>query len=194
MFKQIKSIGHKLNIGVMPIVSADLDYLCQVMIKGRLEISVHHQSKEYQDKLIPVKALINDWKSKYNFYCNWRPSSSTWRKSYIGYGKDMKPYDSDPQRAWDICISRWCPQILGGKIYKCPPLAYLPMQKEKFSIGPEWDSYLEYEGISVEATDEELHEFLNRKAESYCKMCPGHVELFKLENPIRGLTSLGNTV
>lgn len=151
-----------------------------------LEISVHHNSEEYQEKFKPVREMLMEWQEKYGINLNIRQSVDRWTRTYQGSGPDMQPYnDRKPEQSWQICRAKWCPQILDGKIYKCPQLAYLPMQLEKMGITQGWENYLMYKPIESDCTYKELEEFLSRKAEYYCNMCPASPELFQLESPLR---------
>ena len=105
----------------------------------RLEISVHHRSPEYAARAAEIQRVVADWQQRYRFPVRWRTSFARWERVYRGFAAEMQPYaDGNPRQSWQRCRSRWCPQILGGRIYKCPQIAYLPMQDEKFGLGPEW--------------------------------------------------------
>lgn len=164
---------------------------------GRLEISVHHGSPEYQAKLQPVRELVDAWKRKYRFYVHWRDSNTRWTRTYQGEGRSMRPYEHNrPRVSWEHCRSRWCPQIHEGKLWKCPQLAYLRMQLEKYGIAgePIWQSYLKYRPLEPLCSDEELCEFVSREDESVCSMCTAEPELFDLPLPLRTAGSSANAV
>ena len=106
---------------------------------------------------------------------------------YQGSGSDMEPFDDgDPRKSWKNCITRHCTQLFEGKLWKCPPLAYLKLQKEKYGerFSSSWDPYLKYEGLAPSASDAELAAFMARKAEPYCGMCPAQVHTFPVANPL----------
>lgn len=152
-----------------------------------LEISIHHNGEEYQEKFKPVEEMLLTWKDRYGINLNIRRSVDRWTRTYHGYGKEMRPYnDGNQRKSWEICRAKWCPQIHEGKIWKCPQMAYLPMQLEKVGLSehPEWATYLKYKPIGPDCTYEELEEFLNREDESCCKMCPAKYEYFNLSNPM----------
>ena len=152
-----------------------------------LEISVHHNSAEYQERLKPVTQLIKDWESTYKLHVNWRSSSSRWYRAYRGEGETMLPYsDNNPKQSWQICRSKWCPQIFDDKLWKCPQMAYLSMQARKYQFDKkkEWQPYLAYTPLDSNCSDKELHEFVNRQVESCCGMCPAKQELFSLPSPL----------
>lgn len=176
---QLVSNGFLLkNHPDLPKILSDVD--CS------LEISIHHNSEEYQEKFKPVRELVLNWEEKYGIRLNIRQSVDRWIRAYLGNGPDMQPYqDGNPRKSWEVCRSRWCPQIFEGQIYKCPQIAYLAMQLEKIGSKKGWEKYLEYKPISSDCTHEELKEFLNREDESCCNMCPANPELFQLQNPLR---------
>lgn len=152
-----------------------------------LEISVHHDSAEYQAKLDPVKQLVADWENAHALRVNWRTSSSRWKRAYKGHGATMMPYeDNQPEQSWKACGSKWCPQIHDGKLWKCPQMAYLSMQAQKHGLNEAWNPYLAYTPLEPTCTTEELREFVNRKSESCCGMCPANPELFQLPSPLKG--------
>ena len=155
----------------------------------RLEISVHHQSPEYQARLEPVRKLVASWETGHCLKVNWRESATQWRRTYQGFGREMRPFDDgDPQASWERCHSKWCPQIHDGKLWKCPQMAYLPMQAAKYGLEgvDEWKPYLAYTPLSAECSEVELREFLSRKAEPCCGACPAGKVLFELPLPLRG--------
>ena len=152
-----------------------------------LEISVHHDSAEYQAKLDPVKQLVADWENAHALRVNWRTSSSRWKRAYKGHGATMMPYeDNQPEQSWKACGSKWCPQIHDGQLWKCPQMAYLSMQAQKHGLNEAWNPYLASTPLEPTCTTEELREFVNRKSESCCGMCPANPELFELPSPLRG--------
>jgi Radical SAM superfamily len=154
----------------------------------RLEISVHHDSPEYQTRVAAVRTLVESWQKRHRLYVHWRDSNTRWTRTYRGEGASMRPYnDARPRESWEHCRSRWCPQIHAGKLWKCPQLAYLRMQLDKHGISgePEWQPYLGYRPLGPECTDAELREFVAREDELYCSMCAASPETFELPSPLR---------
>ena len=92
--------------------------------------------------------------------------------------------DGDPEASWQNCPAKWCLQLHEGKLWKCPAIAYLGMQDRKYGLGDEWKPYLTYEPLGPECTDAELREFVERRVEGVCGMCPVKVERIALVNPI----------
>lgn len=160
----------------------------------RLEISVHHQSREYQSLLEPVRKLVDGWQAHHKIHVHWRASNTRWTRTYRGDGSSMRPYrDENPRQSWEQCRARWCPQIHEGKLWKCPQLAYLRMQLVKFGLGdePEWKPYVNYRPLDPECSDAELREFVAREDEQYCTMCAATPELFQLPSPLRSVNTAG---
>lgn len=158
---------------------------------AELHISIHFDSMEYEARLEPIRSLMDQWKREFGVQVRWRPSESTWTRRYHGWGADMQPFtDGDPRSSWENCRARWCLQLHEGQLWKCPPLAYLPMQRQRHHIGPEWDPYLAYQPLSPSCTDEELAEFVAREDEACCAMCPAVPPPFFLTSPLVPLGEL----
>jgi hypothetical protein len=151
-----------------------------------LSLSIHHDSPKYREKLAAVRSLLDSWQAVYRFGLEWRESYSYWTRIYRGYGPDMQPYDDrDPAASYRNCWSKHSKQLYLGKIWKCPPLAYLHMQKEKYDIGPAWDKYLAYRPLEPTASCEEIERFLSLEAEHFCEMCPANPEGIEKPSPFK---------
>lgn len=152
----------------------------------KLIISIHHNSPEYLEKLQPVVDLVKQWQDIYDFEVTWRPSFDKWSRRYYGYGSEMKPYrDHNQRQSWVNCTAKYCVQLFDGKLWKCPPIAYLPMQHDKYKISDEWHPYLKYIPLEAEVSLSEISEFLSREDESICLMCPANPTVFTKPNPLR---------
>jgi len=161
--------------------------------KTLLSISIHHNSKEFQEKISKIQELIANWKTSYNFNVDWRKSYVHWTKIYLGYCEDMKPYeDGNPHMSWINCQSKHSKQLYLGKIWKCPPIAYLHMQKEKYKIGPEWDKYLSYIPLDSSDSFRKIKEFMLLESECYCNMCPSNPEIINKPFPLLNLEEIKN--
>ncbi len=147
-----------------------------------LDISIHHDSPEYLAKLQEAAKWVQDNGVK----MRWRESFRDWLRYYNGVGQDARPFhDEDPQSSWLACPSKWCFTIRDGLLCKCPMTAWLPMHVEKFGDGDgAWQPYLRYDGLSPNCTDAELEEFVSRRAESCCGMCPADPQPLKKANPL----------
>ena len=152
-----------------------------------LKISKHGTNTEYNKIWNSIVDQVQTWKKQYNIAVNFWQSDQVWFRLYKGFGNNIEPYDDrNPQESWNNCITgQDCWQLYEGNIYKCAPLAYLPMLSKKYKISNKWDYYLTYKPLTPDCTDEELEEFFNRKAESYCAMCPKQPQKFLRKNDPR---------
>jgi organic radical activating enzyme len=151
-------------------------------LKINLIITQHHQSKEYLEQLEQVIKFLKE--KQIPFYT--REATKYWSRRYKGFGPDVLPYeDHDSKTSWKVCQCKYCLQILDGKIYKCPTIAYLQVQKKRWpNISPKWDRYLAYKPLEHTATDQELEDFISKNHESICEMCPAELEQFDKSSPL----------
>lgn len=151
-----------------------------------ISLSQHSDDPVYNKLFEKAKDTLKQWQEEYGIETNVFDFHSFWMKTYHGYGNDMEPYeDNNPEESWNNCpTGQDCFQIHEGSIYKCSPLAYLPMQKNKVNLSSKWNFYLTYTPLSPDASDDEVLEFFSRKAEKYCSMCPASPELFKKPSPL----------
>ena len=127
---------------------------------------------------------MKDWITK-GAPVEMRPSVVHWLAQYKGFGDKMEPFeDNDPKSSWNACVSRLCVQLHQGKLWKCPALAYLPMQAEKYNLSEKWDPYLKYVPLEHTCDDKELKDFFTRREESFCSMCPATEQYFSPSNPL----------
>lgn len=152
-----------------------------------LSISIHSKSKEYLNKIKDNLNLCLKWKQELGIDVSLNTSHEVWTKIYKGYGENIMPFeDNDPENSWNNCfMGGTCFQLHEGKIWKCPPLTYLPLMAEKYNISEKWDPYLKYTPLEPNCSYEELVEFFNRKSESVCGMCPAYKNYMKSpKNPL----------
>src|SRR5437660_1065592 len=82
-------------------------------------------------RLSPAFDRIAGWKRDFGIDVHIGGSVTSWTRRYHGFGATMQPFeDNAPRASWEICPARECKQLHEGKIFKCAPLAYLPMQKQ----------------------------------------------------------------
>lgn len=154
--------------------------------KCNLIISIHHDSLEYTNKIEEIKKTIEKWKQKNRFNVEWRESYKNWKILFKNKGSAMTPFqDNDPKKSWQNCESKHTKQLFKGKIWKCPPLAYLDMQNEKYNMDKIWSEYLKYRPADIKMNYKELFDFLNLQEETYCSMCPANPQKVKKPNPLR---------
>jgi hypothetical protein len=156
----------------------DLPVALQEIGNARLDISIHHGSWQYGVMLGSQMQLAQQWARQYGIQVNIKESFKTWRIQYKGYGSEMQPFeDHDPKASWDQCQAKHCFQLLDGDIWKCPPLAYLPMQHAKYHLSEKWAHYLTYEPLHPDCSDEAMRAFFLTEEESYCAMCPAQLHI-----------------
>jgi hypothetical protein len=153
---------------------------------AELEVSKHHNSKEYELLFKGIVDLLQDWKTRYGISIVMNDSFSRWTRRYLDENGALKPFqDDDPKQSWKICPAKTCLQLHEGKLWKCPILAYLPMLKQKKELSPEWDFYLTYQPLDASCSSGELDEFLSRRHEPFCSMCPAFKRPFQKNDPLK---------
>ena len=155
-----------------------------------LALSVHHDAAAYRDRLEPIFDLLETWQRSHSIVVMVWESHTRWTRRYRGFGELMLPFeDGQPRRSWEICPARHCKQLFDGKVWKCPPITYLSMQKRKYDLSPKWDPYLSYQPLELTCSDGELAGFLQREEEPICAMCSAEPRLFALPIPLRATTA-----
>lgn len=151
-----------------------------------LQISKHSNDPQYLEKFQPAVNIGIKWQQEHGIRFKVMPCDEYWWEIYKGYGNSMEPYeDNDPEESWNNCITgQDCFQILDNKAYKCSPLAYLQLQKDIYKLSDRWDHYLTYKPLEPDCTQQQVAEFFNRKAESFCGMCPKNPKLIEHKNPM----------
>ncbi len=158
-------------------------------------LSIHHGSPEYQERILPIKVLLKEWASRYNVRVRTYQSHKNWTRRYQGSGAGMEPFaHGKPRQSWENCPARFCPQLFEGKIWKCPPLAYLKLQDAKYSLSTRWQPYLAYEPLAPNCSDDELNAFFSREEESYCSMCAARPQPLRLAIPLASIGRRMTTV
>lgn len=115
-------------------------------------------------------------------------ASNYWLKMYDGYGSSIEPICNDNYKeSWDNCPGGQNNFTLNDfKIYKCAPLAYLPLQKQKYGnkLSHKWDPYLQYKPLLPTDSDMMIIDFFDMKEEPVCSMCPNQCKLFDKISPL----------
>jgi len=151
-----------------------------------LYLSIHHDAPEYQERLEPIRQLLAAWVKQYHIRVAVYDSHKNWTRRYKGFGAEMEPFeDGQPRSSWEHCPARFCPQLFDGKIWKCGPLAYLPLQDAKYHLSEKWKPYLQYRPLEPSCSDEEVERFFAREEESFCSMCAAKPQRFALPIPER---------
>lgn len=151
-----------------------------------VRLSVHDRSREYLEQLRPGVNLINRWQETHPFELAVEDADQHWTRRHHGYGSGVLPFaDHDPRSSWEHCPARQCVQLFRGRLWKCSPITYLKLQKERFpQLSPEWDPYVAYQGLGPEASEEEIVAFLSRQEESICNMCSAVPQHFQKPSPL----------
>jgi len=164
----------------------ELPRMLQAAGNASLTLSVHHGGAAYRARLQPQIDLVNEWREAFGITCRATLSAANWTRRYHSSGSGIRPFaDEDPGRSWDRCPCRSQLQIFRHALWKCPPLAYLPVLAEKHALAPEWNPYLAYQPLQADCGELELSAFLAREAESVCAMCPAAPARFQLPDPMR---------
>ena len=156
-----------------------------------LAVSIHStEHPNYIKKFKRGYKLAKKWKHDLGVWVEfWDFTNKEWVRQYKGFGDRMMPYeDNNPRKSWEVCISKYAMQLHEGKLWKCPALAYLPLQAKKYNLSDKWNPYLKYQSLDVDCTDEELEEFLNREDESFCSMCPANRDVYTKPDPTLPVT------
>jgi len=162
---------------------------------AHLVVSIHHDSAEYRERLEPIFALLAEWRRDHRVRVEMRPSQKMWTRRYQGFGDGMLPFeDGDHRASWQACPARYCKQLHDGRIWKCAPLAYLPMQKTKYRLSEKWDPYLAYRPLEPGCSRAELKTFSALEDEAACGMCSSEPRRFELPVPLRGAKKPVNAV
>lgn len=97
-------------------------------------------------------------------------------KTYRGTYGNILPHNSNPRDAFDMCVQQTCPLLYNGKIYKCSSIALLNRVLSDWNqpVTAEWKPYTDYNGISLNSSDNEVKQFINNFAKPHkiCQMCP----------------------
>ena len=161
----------------LPKVLSELDI--------NLWISLHSDDPTYKKVIRKKLKILENWTREYKFSWGCNSDHKHWSLIYKGYGNTIEPFeDNDQEGSWNNCFMEGkCFQLHEGKIWKCPPIAYLPLMAKKYNISEKWDPYLKYEPLTKDATDVEVENFFKRTSESVCKMCPANkTQGFKIIN------------
>jgi organic radical activating enzyme len=149
-----------------------------------IKISIHSKNAVYLEKCNDSLKLIKDWE-KGGVKVEWAElHTDYWQIPYIIEENKIKPFnDQNPKASWEACQCKSY-QIFEKKIWKCPKIAYLKMQKEKYPdvMDDNWNPYLSYEGLSLESTFKEKLNFFKRKEEFICGMCPNKINYVSRES------------
>ncbi|WP_413206468.1 hypothetical protein [Rhodospirillum sp. A1_3_36] len=144
-----------------------------------LRITIHRDDSAYLDKLAPHVRLALEARDAGRIRLELIRSDSYWYKTYQGEGEAMRPFtDGAPHASWSSCFNKLCKTLRDGALWKCPPLAFLPLAAAKLNLAAvrEWWPYLTYQPLPLEADDTALIRFFTEEEVSACAMCPAKLE------------------
>jgi hypothetical protein len=148
-----------------------------------LEISLHSQhDRRYMERALPVLAALKEQAAASGVRVAVRETMNRFHVSYRGAGPGMRPFaDGNPRRSWQICVNKGCVTLHQGRLWKCPPLAFLGLVADRYDLHrvPDWQPYLAYRGLELSAKDEEIAAFYAAAAEPVCGMCPTRLNLIE---------------
>lgn len=156
----------------------------------RFDLSMHsYKDTDYLLRFNQALVEIERARHRFGFRMAFRPAEYRFYRTYLGEGKSMMPFaDKDPETSYQVCLNSNCRTIHLGALWKCPPLAYLGLAADRLGLRDviEWRAYLEYLPLLPDASDAELQDFLARKAEACCGMCPSKLDYFEQERVVKG--------
>ena len=101
-------------------------------------------------------------------------SPSTFYKTFKGSYHDMKPHNSNPIEAFDMCIQQTCPLLHNKGIYKCSTSGLLEdVLKRRGKDYSEWRPYIP-DAIYPTSTHKQIKKFIDNfgKPNKICGQCP----------------------
>ncbi|OAN50176.1 hypothetical protein A6A04_01840 [Paramagnetospirillum marisnigri] len=153
-----------------------------------LAISRHSRSDQpYLDKFEPAMVKAEEMAKRHGVNLIRREGYYAFYRTYQGEGPGMRPFaEGNPGQSWTVCANRYCMSLYQGRLWKCPPIAFLEMVLRKFGLeGHEaWAPYLAYRGLDVHASMPEYAAFMkaNFGPEPICGMCPTQLDFFEHED------------
>ena len=105
---------------------------------------------------------------------------------YTGNNK-FSVYDSDPEQAHKVCISKTCTHMMKGKMYKCHNVALLPEFSKQFDVHLTDDqkkSLSSYQPLAAGDGTLTMSAFLEELPNTIpqCNLCPSETEHFFLQS------------
>jgi len=84
-----------------------------------------------------------------------------------------KPFQSDPQKAWDICyVKNICTTLIDNKLYRCPQLGCYSYAIKNGFVSDDWKVVLDYQPMTPSCTQKELEAFIHGGVCEQCSICP----------------------
>ena len=101
-------------------------------------------------------------------------SGQSWRKFYrLDEQGCAVPYQSDPAKAWSICLAKNCyTTLIDNCLYRCPQLGCYSYAAKKGFVSEDWKAVLNYEPLKPSCTQDELKAFMHEGPCEQCSVCP----------------------
>jgi hypothetical protein len=153
-----------------------------------IAISRHSNSdRPYLDKFEPAVAQAQQMAERHGVNLIVREGYYAFYRTYQGEGPSMRPFqEGKPEESWSVCANRFCTSLYQGRLWKCPPIAFLELVLKKFGLEnhPDWTPYLTYGGLDVHSSTAEYAAFMkaNYAPEKICGMCPTQLSFFEHED------------
>ena len=96
-------------------------------------------------------------------------------------------YNSDPKKAHDVCLHKYCHEFIKGKFYKCPHVGILPEFMQQFNVDisqEDTDLLNSYQPLTSDKTLDEIQNFFKGLHDHMpqCKLCPESLEFRKIQS------------
>jgi hypothetical protein len=147
-----------------------------------LSLSIHSNDAAYMAKLQDSIHVINGWMTNLGIRAITSDNRIGWKRHYKGVGRSMKPHaDGDFKASWRACQAKECVVLFERRLWKCPQTASLHLVADEFGLHSqkEWAPYLDYNGVDVTCSDDELNAHLKGGPEAVCGMCPVKPEVYE---------------
>ena len=165
----------------------------QLLELGNAKISLTYHNRDPQVRSIidkNIKKYIfkqyawyqtgpNTWQYKDVVFETTDPTQGDWYDYRRNINGVLKPWnDKDPASSYANCSANIYPIIYKNRLYKCPPISMLETHLTKYNQlnDADWAPYLEYKGLGLDCTEDELDNFINniQQPHSICAMCPAN--------------------
>jgi hypothetical protein len=137
-------------------------------------LTIHDRSPEYLAKANLDAIRAASQAHGFPFLVNDEGTEADFVRHYQGEGAAMTPFaDGRPDESFRVCINSDCITLHLGRLWKCPPVAFLGKVDERFHIlaRPEWQPYAGHTGLGVDASDAEILDYIGNP-HAMCGMCP----------------------
>lgn len=169
------------------ILSQKSDILDTIFDIGNcvFKISIHQPNQFYIQEALNYVFSYTKWEPVVEFGIKrWRAENNvrfqinfpnTFYKTFKGNYANMLPHNSNPAESFSICCQQKCPLLHNGRLYKCSSIALLAKTLTDWAQHQSaWDPYLDYKGIGIDCTNNELANFIDGfgTPQDICRMCP----------------------